>query len=146
MKQNFTKFCCEIKNQTTHSRFCFFLSIKLLSHRESKGKLPGSTPPVTKVQTPTAKNSEASVPAVTPTTAETRSLPGKVSHSRKQSLGSNSLKTNGSAKNGDSLSRCAFSYTNEKNIFISLMLEPNKTHHSQLLSRVDDQIYNKLTM
>lgn len=72
--------------------------------RESKGKLPGSSPPVTKVQTPTAKSTEAAVPAVTPTTAETRSLPGKVSHSRKQSLGSNSLKTNGSAKNGDSLS------------------------------------------
>ena len=123
-----------------------FCTSNLLSHRESKGKLPGSTPPVTKVQTPTAKSSEAAVPAVTPTTAETRSLPGKVSHSRKQSLGSNSLKTNGSAKNGDSLSRCAFSYTNEKYQVISLMLEPNKTHDSQLLSSVDEQIYNQLTV
>ena len=76
--------------------------------RESKGKLPASNPPSTKVQTPNAKNSGPALPAVTPTTAETRSLPGKMSHTRKQSLGSNSLKTNGSAKNGDSLSRCAF--------------------------------------
>lgn len=73
---------------------------------ESKGKLPAAEPPATTVQTPTTKTSDTSVPVVTPTTAETRSLPGKVfSHSRKQSIGNNSFKTNGSAKNGDSLSR-----------------------------------------
>lgn len=72
---------------------------------EGKERLPGAKPPPSSSQTPTVTTSGP--PLVTPTTAaaETRSLPGKMSHSRKQSFGNNSLKTNGSAKNGDSLSR-----------------------------------------